>query len=48
VTDDNIFVKDLIIFDRKMDNMIIVDNAAYSFTNQLANGVPVLPFYDDK
>jgi len=28
--------------------MIIVDNAVYSFGYQLNNGVPILPFYDDK
>lgn len=28
--------------------MILVDNSAYSFAYQVSNGVPILPFYDDK
>ena len=27
---------------------MIVDNAVYSFGFQLDNGIPILPFYDDK
>jgi hypothetical protein len=28
--------------------MILVDNAAYSYLYQLENGVPIVPFYEDK
>lgn len=28
--------------------MIIVDNAVYSFGAQLANGIPITPFKDDR
>lgn len=48
-TSEGIFIKDLRVFaNRKMKDLIIVDNAFYSFGFQLFNGVPILPFYDDK
>jgi len=28
--------------------VLLVDNAAYSYFNQLENGIPIIPFYDDK
>ena len=28
--------------------MVLVDNAAYSYFFQLENGIPIIPFYDDK
>lgn len=28
--------------------MILVDNAVYSFGFQLDNGIPIIPYYDDK
>ena len=28
--------------------MVIVDNSAYSFAHQIDNGIPIIPFYDDK
>ena len=28
--------------------MVLVDNASYSFAYQLANGIPIIPFYDSK
>ncbi len=28
--------------------MLLIDNAGYSFCSHLANGVPILPFYDNK
>ena len=31
-----------------MKDLIIVDNAVYSFGHQLENGIPIIPFYDDK
>ena len=33
---------------RKIENILLVDNAAYSYFYQLENGIPILPFYDDK
>lgn len=48
-TKEGLFIKDLrIIKNRNLKNMIIVDNAAYSFAFQIGNGIPILPFYDFK
>lgn len=48
-TDDGIFVKDLRIFaNRDLKNLIIVDNALYSYGLNLENGIPILPFYRNK
>lgn len=42
-------IKDLRIFkNRDLKDIIIVDNAVYSFGAQLSNGVPICPFKDDK
>jgi len=44
-----VYIKDLRIFkNRSMKDMIIVDNAVYSFGSQLSNGIPITPFKDDK
>ena len=49
------YVKDLRVIDRKMENILLVDNvnifiiqAAYSYCLQPDNGVPIVPFYDNK
>ena len=48
-TEDGIFIKDLRVFgNRKISDILLVDNAFYSYGYQLANGVPILPFYNNK
>ncbi len=43
------YIKDLRVFkNRELKDMIIVDNAVFSFGAQLANGVPITPFKDDR
>jgi Dullard-like phosphatase family protein len=47
-TDDNVYIKDLrIIQNREMCDIVIVDNAVYSFGFQLDNGIPIIPYYED-
>ena len=46
---EGLYVKDLtIIKNRHMKNMILIDNAAYSYSLQLNNGIPIIPFHDNK
>lgn len=46
-TNEGIFIKDLrIVANRSLDNVLIVDNATYSFGFQLENGIPILPYYE--
>ena len=45
---NGVFIKDLRIFaNRNLKDMIIVDNAAYSFAYQIENGIPILSWHDD-
>lgn len=46
---DNVYVKDLRIFKNvPMKDVLLVDNAVYCFGLQLSNGIPVMPFKEDK
>ena len=45
--DNGIYIKDLKIFDRKINNMIIIDNNPLSYDNNIANGIPILSWYED-
>lgn len=38
-------VKDLRVIDRELTDMVLVDNAAYSYIYQMDNGIPILPYY---
>lgn len=48
-TEDGIFIKDLRVFgNRQLKDILLVDNAFYSYGFQITNGVPVLPFFNNK
>ncbi len=41
------FIKGLGILNTHPDHVILVDNSCLSFVQQLSNGVPILPFFND-
>jgi len=46
---DGLYVKDLTIFkNRNLKHLVLIDNAAYSYSLQLDNGIPIIPFYSNK
>lgn len=46
---ESLYVKDLsVLKNRQMKNLVLIDNAAYSYALQLDNGVPIVPFYNNK
>ena len=48
-TEEGLYIKDLrILANRDLKDMVIVDNAVYSFGYQLENGIPIVPFYYNK
>ena len=48
-TEEGVYIKDLrIISNRSLEDMVIIDNAAYSFGYQIDNGIPIIPFYENK
>ncbi|CAD8174402.1 unnamed protein product [Paramecium pentaurelia] len=48
-TEEGAFIKDLrVIGNRLLSDLVLVDNAAYSFCMQQLNGIPILNFYDNK
>lgn len=45
----SLYIKDLRILEgRNLEDMVIVDNAVISFAYQIDNGIPILPFREDK
>lgn len=45
----SIYVKDLrILKNRSLEDIVIVDNAVISFAYQIDNGIPILPFREDR
>jgi CTD small phosphatase-like protein 2 len=48
-TKEGFYVKDLrILNNRNLKDIVIVDNSVYSFAFQIDNGIPIIPFYEDK
>lgn len=51
-TEEGVYIKDLRVFEGwDLEDIILVDNAVYSFGFQLDNGIPIFPYYrgkDDK
>jgi len=44
-----VFIKDLRIFNnRRLENIIMIDNSLYSFSNQLSNGILISSFYNNE
>uniref|UniRef100_A0A7S3FTU1 FCP1 homology domain-containing protein n=1 Tax=Strombidium rassoulzadegani TaxID=1082188 RepID=A0A7S3FTU1_9SPIT len=49
LTEEGYYVKDLRIFaDWRLCDIVIVDNSVFSFAFQIDNGIPIIPFYNDK
>ena len=45
---DTLYIKDLRVFgNRNLKDIVIIDNAAYSFAYQLDNGIPIISWHDD-
>jgi CTD small phosphatase-like protein 2 len=43
-----VFIKDLrILSNRRLEETVLVDNAAYSFAYQIDNGIPIISWYED-
>ena len=48
-TRDNVYIKDLRVFQHwSLKDIILVDNAVYSFGFQLDNGIPIFPYIQGK
>lgn len=41
-------MKDLRVINRNLADMVLIDNAAYSYAFQLDNGIPIIPYYEGK
>ena len=48
ISSEGYFVKDLRILGRSLRDVLLVDNAAYSYAYQLDNGVPILPYFSGR
>jgi CTD small phosphatase-like protein 2 len=48
MVNNQMFVKDLRVLGRKLENLVLVDNAPYSYILQLANGIPIINYMKGK
>lgn len=48
MVNNQLFVKDLRVIGRKLENIVLVDNAPYSYMMQLSNGIPILSYMKGK
>lgn len=39
-------MKDLRVLGRDLSKVVLIDNAAYSYSFQVDNGIPILPYYE--
>ncbi|CAD8209857.1 unnamed protein product [Paramecium pentaurelia] len=46
-TSQGIYVKDLRIINRDLKDIVLIDNAAYSYAFQIENGIPIIPYIDN-
>lgn len=44
-TPEGMYCKDLRVMNRDLCDLVLVDNAAYSYAAQPDNGIPILPYY---
>ena len=48
LTEDRIYIKDLrIIASHSLEDVLLVDNSVHSFGFQLANGIPIVTYFND-
>lgn len=49
LVEGGVFIKNLsILKDRDLKNVVLVDNSVSSFASQVSNGIPIVPFFDNK
>lgn len=42
------YLKDLRILNRDLKNVVLIDNSAFSYAFQIDNGIPIIPYLDNK
>jgi len=49
LVEGGVFIKNLsILKDRDLKNVVLVDNSVSSFASQVSNGIPIVPYFDNK